>query len=213
MGKQSSYLPPSRERGQARLREAKGLVHDRARERSHTCVVALLSPECPHTCPCSDQSRQRPCHSRKSLSGRSWGRVGLIHLFSFKKPKGTLDIKEFRNKRSEKCCNMEAGSRSEPSSEAKTPLKPHTAITAGSLAQPCSPSLLTAFVQLRVGHRLCFPAPHKGLPTFSTRWSVPGTPLTYSSGRDRGLPALFRGKIPPEENQPLSSRVAGLLRS
>lgn len=84
----------------------------------------------------------------------------LIYLFSVKKPKGTLDIKKVRNKRSEKCSNMEAGSRS----EAKTSPKPHTAITASSLPQPLSPSLLTGFVQFPVGHGLCFPTPHKGPP-------------------------------------------------
>lgn len=175
-GMMANTVPTSHppERGQASLREAKGLVHDTARQKGgHTCVCVwwlCCHPSVhPLAQPCSDQTRQRLCHIRKSLSGRQQGKVGLIYLFSFKKPKGTLDIKKFRNKRSEKCSNMEAGSRSEPSSEAKTSLKPHTATTAGSLSQPRCHSLLRAFVQLLVGHRLHLPAPHKALPTFSAR--------------------------------------------
>lgn len=130
--------------------------------------------------PCSDQCRQRLCHSRKGLSERSWGRVGLIYLFSFKKPKDTLDIKKFRSKKSEKCSNMEAGSRSEPSSEVKTSLKPHTAITAGSPIP--APILLPAdsICPAPGGTQALLPSSTQRL---SARWSVPGTPLTYSSRR------------------------------
>lgn len=105
---------------------------------------------------------------------------------------------------------MEAGCRSEPSSEAKIPKASH-----------CHHCWLPVTAPLPLPADSICPAPAgtRALLLSATQSSVPrlvpgGVSQTHlwpiAVGGDRGLPALFQGRIPPEENQPLSSRVAGL---